>query len=203
MINPLFRNVLGGLLLLAAGACSSEATDPQPDERITRTDEFVSAKADGQYTDCRDVYRRNGTVPDTLFNSYQNFMVSSTQRLQQIDIMRLENPTSSAKYFILTFGDVDLDALTVPAEFTAADRSRRVSLTFGDYTSTQGPVSGADPNRYQGSTLTPDGLVVKILSKDNDVLTGTFRGPVSNSAKQVKTLTEGQFRVKLLRKIRP
>ncbi|UOQ52923.1 hypothetical protein [Hymenobacter cellulosivorans] len=203
MVKTLCTYALGSLLLGAA-ACSSKDAEPQPEGGVTRTDEFVSAKADGQYVDCQDVYRRNGTVPDTLFNGYQNFWISSTQRLQQIDIMRLENGgTASSKYFMLIFGNVDLDALTVPTEFNSADRTKWASIGFGDYSSTQGPVSGPDPNRYGGSTLTKDGPVVKILSKDNDILVGTFRGPVLNSANQVKTLTEGQFRIKLLRKTRP
>ncbi|PJJ47874.1 hypothetical protein [Hymenobacter chitinivorans] len=203
MVKNLLTYALGGLLL-ASAACSSKDVEPQPEARVTRTDEFVSAKADGQYTDCQDVYRRNGTVPDTLFNGYRNFWVSSTQRLQQIDIMRLENAQAgSSKFFILTFGGVDLDALTVPAEFTSADKTNWVSLSFGDYSVGKGPVSGPDPNLYSGSTLAKDNLVVKVLSKDNDVLTGTFRGPVRNTANQTKTITEGQFRIKLLRKTRP
>ncbi|MBD2715819.1 hypothetical protein KBK19_12310 [Microvirga sp. STR05] len=190
------------LALLCLSSCGSSGSEPTPDpyDTVSRTDEFVSAKVDGQFYDCTAKFQFAG-ANDTLYNGYQNFSVANTMQLRQVDIFRMENTGGNCRRFTVMINGLDLDAATLPLELTTSNLPVISSVTFSDYTPSQLPNQNPDPNVYVASTA--DGMTVKLLSKTNDMLVGTFRGSFKNRNNQTKNITEGQFRIRLLRKTRP
>ncbi len=112
------------------------------------------------------------------------------------------------RHISINIGNIDLDNLPIPSVIHGQQgpRNKDGYLADGgvglyDPASVPQGISHFGPEdsyNYMGSIS--EGITVRITSKKNDIIEGTFEGEIKTPTGLVKTVTNGEFRVKIIRK---
>ena len=128
----------------------------------------------------------NPNTPDTISNvafSYGEIYMTRND---------LIFPTRGISFYL---GNAWIDSLQLNkklpyAELVLYNYLCQVDTTFGKH----------DSCNYHGSTFDNDYLDVMITSKNNDTLTGNFRGNIKTGSGITMPVSDGKFKIRLIRK---
>lgn len=193
--TPFLKLILISCLLFL-GACSKET--PEPDEPYIG-DGYIRGNFGSEYL--------NYTAPiitypggDTTANSYDPHINGG----QLVMIRKGEN--SDNRSWQLEILGIDLDKMPVPIEFSSSQphRSNQGSPTYGgmgltDYSMPADIVWGGPEDSYNYWGGTSNDVTIRVISKKNDIVRGTFEGKVRTPSGLVKEVKDGEFMIKIIR----
>jgi hypothetical protein len=103
----------------------------------------------------------------------------------------------------LIINGIDLDNLSIPTvinSFPTRENKLQGALMLRDFTTPENIVIGGPEDYYNFEGQTHEDIIIRITSKANDIIEGSFEGKVKSGSGLEKVVTKGEFRVKLVRK---
>ncbi|WP_169728056.1 hypothetical protein [Pontibacter actiniarum] len=191
-------NLLFPLLLVLFISCSKDS--PEPEEPYIGNG-YIKGNFGSEYLTYTE--KAVTTGGEAWGNSYDPNINGG-----ELHISR-DGTSPDQRHISIEIRNIDLDNLPIPSVVYGeqAPRNKNGFLAAGGVglydpasvpqgTSHFGP---EDSYNYMGSTY-EEGLTVRVTSKKNDIIEGTFEGEIKTPTGLVKTVTNGEFRVKIIRK---
>jgi hypothetical protein len=190
-------HLLLSLFLVLFISCSKDS--PEPEEPYIGNG-YVKGNFGSEYLNYTE--KAVTTAGELWGNSYDPNINGGNLYLSR------EGTSPDHRHISIDIANIDLDNLPIPTVINMQQASRNkdgypASAAIGLYDPSSVPQDIAhfgpeDSYNYMGSTY--EGVTVRITSKKNDIIVGTFEGDIKTPTGLVKTVTNGEFRVKIIRK---
>lgn len=132
--------------------------------------------------------------PDTFFNAYYY-----GPNQNQINLIRADNNPATRQLEIYFMLFENLDSIQVPIVAPSSAFPGNFYIQLSDFVHHVDTVfSPTDNYNYKGTSIT-----ATITGKSNDILTGNFSGQLETMTGLSKTISNGEFQIKILRKHNP
>lgn len=197
MKQPYLLNLLFSLFLVLFISCSKDS--PEPGEPYIGNG-YIAGNFGSVYLKYTEKAVTT-TGGDTWGNSYEPDINGGSLHLSR------NGTPPDHRHISISILNIDLDNLPIPSVIhrQQAPRNKDGYLAYAivglfDPVSMPQNVTHFGPEdsyNYVGGTN--EGLTVRITSKKNDIIEGTFEGEIKTQTGLVKTVTNGQFRVKIIR----
>lgn len=197
MKQPYSLNLLLSLFLVLFISCSKDL--PEPEEPYTGTG-YIKGSFGSEYLNYTEQAVTTGG--EAWGNSYDPNVNGGNLHLSR------DGTSPDQRHISIDIGNIDLENLPIPTVISKQQAPRNkegyiASAGIGLYDPSSVPqgishFGPEDSYNYMGSTY--EGLTVRITSKKNDIIEGTFEGEIKTPTGLVKTVTDGEFRVKIIRK---
>jgi hypothetical protein len=178
------------VLISLFSSCKKDNTNqtPAPSPSSTGNTYFIEGKVNGVMH--HSEYRCQYSGCDMVTGNYDSFM-------NAIQMQRTTSATSDIGWDI-HIDQVTLDSWTIPDTLDASYPSGQPHLDLSYYSGTW----QSDNNwLVDGVVLGDNSFNMKVTSKTNDIIEGTFSGQLRNGSNSdtTVTVTEGKFKIKLIR----
>ncbi|MDQ4142062.1 MAG: hypothetical protein M3142_16280, partial [Bacteroidota bacterium] len=123
-----------------------------------------------------------------------------------LTLMRQGQSSDSRNCSIQIWG-IDLDNIPIPSEFSKTHKfpSKNGYTLYGgfglwDSAAPSNITTNGPDDSYNYTAVTSDNFSIRLISKKNDILKGTFEGQIKTASGLVKSVSNGEFRIKIVRK---
>lgn len=178
-------------------SCSKDS--PEPQEPYIG-DGYIRGNFGGEHLNYTQTFE---TFPggDTTANQFNPNINGG-----QLVLMRKGNYPDQRTMYVDIF-NVDLEKMPIPSEISSSQplQVNQGYTVYGligitDYSSMpQDMIIGGPKDSYNYGGSTSDEVIIRVTSKKNDILEGTFEGTVRTPSGLVREVTDGEFRIKILR----
>ncbi|SIT94815.1 hypothetical protein [Pontibacter indicus] len=103
----------------------------------------------------------------------------------------------------LIINGIDLDKLPIPTVINSSQtQGSRLqgALMLRDFTTPDNITIGGPEDSYNFEGQTHKDITIRITSKANDIIAGSFEGKIKSGSGLEMAVTEGEFRIKIVRK---
>lgn len=185
-------------LLLLCSACDKDS--PEPDEPYVGNG-YIRGNFGSEYLNYTVL--PNTTGGPTWGSSYEADINGG-----QLYLSRDGAHPDGLRSWSINISGIDLDNMPIPIEFSSSQpyRTNQGHPTGGGFGITDASIPShityngpEDSYNYWGNTYEDGDVTIRITSKKDDVIKGTFEGRIKTQTGLVKEVTKGEFMIKISR----